>query len=155
MSKTPSEYAKKLRDPRWQKKRLEIFTRDEWRCQQCSDTEATLHVHHRQYVFGKDPWDYSSDWLVTLCEHCHEAETHDRKEAERNLLSFLRLEALSTASDVQELYNTLYLRTFGNGYSFSVSLSAIDYVLRSQDFMAEYFKFLEQRRIEKASGGAA
>lgn len=32
------EYAKKLMDPRWQKKRLEIFKRDGWKCQNCGLT---------------------------------------------------------------------------------------------------------------------
>lgn len=40
-----SEYLEKLKDPRWQKRRLEIFQRDEFTCQVCFDTESTLHVH--------------------------------------------------------------------------------------------------------------
>lgn len=32
-----SEYKEKLKDPRWQKKRLQIFERDDWCCQKCGD----------------------------------------------------------------------------------------------------------------------
>lgn len=65
-----SAYAKKLRDPRWQKKRLEILRRDNWTCFWCGDTESTLHVHHTVYT-GKDPWETWDDCLLTLCEACH------------------------------------------------------------------------------------
>lgn len=65
-------YAEKLRDPRWQKKRLEILERDEWRCRRCGDPTKTLHVHHGYYEPGYEPWDYDSRTMWTLCEECHE-----------------------------------------------------------------------------------
>jgi hypothetical protein len=71
MAKT---YSEKLKDPRWQKKRLEILNRDEWACANCGNNTKTLHVHHRYYITGNEPWEYDSDVLVTLCEECHEAE---------------------------------------------------------------------------------
>jgi len=71
-----SSYAEKLKDPRWQKKRLEIFERDEWKCILCDDTEATLHVHHTKYLPNHNPWDYDNGDLETLCDVCHEM-THD------------------------------------------------------------------------------
>jgi hypothetical protein len=69
-------YSEKLRDPRWQKKRLEIMQRDGFRCQECTDDSTTLHVHHTRYVKGREPWEYSNGFLVTLCEKCHE-NMHD------------------------------------------------------------------------------
>ena len=69
MSKT---YAEKLKDPRWQKKRLEILERDKFACRYCADKEKTLHVHHVYYEKGKSPWEYEGDMLLTLCERCHE-----------------------------------------------------------------------------------
>jgi 5-methylcytosine-specific restriction endonuclease McrA len=83
-------YSEKLKDPRWQKKRLEILERDGWRCVLCENTEATLHVHHRRYFHGKDPWEYPSNLLSTLCENCHESEREMRKEYESDLLEILR-----------------------------------------------------------------
>lgn len=49
------KYLEKLKDPRWQKKRLKVFERDEWTCQCCNDTESTLNVHHRYYKHNADP----------------------------------------------------------------------------------------------------
>lgn len=68
-------YAEKLKDPRWQRKRLEIFQRDGFMCMSCTSEGETLHVHHRYYEKGLDPWDYTNEALVTLCEGCHERVT--------------------------------------------------------------------------------
>jgi hypothetical protein len=72
-------YAEKLRDPRWQKKRMEILERDGWACSKCGATDKTLHVHHKRYEAGRDPWDYPGDALAALCEQCHEAEHADQQ----------------------------------------------------------------------------
>lgn len=83
-------YSDKLKDPRWQKKRLEILERDEWTCQRCFDTSSTLHVHHFRYIPGKEPWDYDNDSLLTICAECHEQEKDSRKEKEGSLLEILK-----------------------------------------------------------------
>jgi hypothetical protein len=69
MAKT---YYEKLKDPRWQKKRLQIMDRDKFSCRYCGNSERTLNVHHLLYEKGANPWDYESNLLVTLCEKCHE-----------------------------------------------------------------------------------
>lgn len=69
---TKLTYREQLLHPNWQRKRLEVMQRDEFRCQRCMDTEATLHVHHKQYAKGRMAWEYPTDELVTLCEVCHE-----------------------------------------------------------------------------------
>lgn len=66
-------YWEKLKDPRWQKKRLKIMERDNFACTNCGDDSATLNVHHSFYKRGRAPWDYHDQWLVTLCEDCHKA----------------------------------------------------------------------------------
>lgn len=81
MRKRATTYGDKLRDPRWQRKRLEILWRDDFTCRLCSDKESTLHVHHLRYDRGADPWDYPEICLVTLCEACHE-EMHVAKFGE-------------------------------------------------------------------------
>lgn len=65
-------YSEKLRDPRWQKRRLEILNRDGWACQFCGDKTNTLHVHHYFYHAGMEPWESTELDLVTLCESCHD-----------------------------------------------------------------------------------
>lgn len=63
-------YSEKLKDPRWQKVRLHVFERDEWRCKLCDDPSTSLHVHHKSY-FGSNPWDTPTGELVTICSECH------------------------------------------------------------------------------------
>lgn len=68
------EYADKLKDPRWQKKRLLIFERDNWTCQSCGDSTSTLHIHHLKYLQWNEPWEYEDHYLITYCHKCHESE---------------------------------------------------------------------------------
>lgn len=63
-------YFEKLKDPRWQKKRLQIFERDKWACLCCDRKDETLCVHHLVYS-AKEPWDEPDENLETLCEDCH------------------------------------------------------------------------------------
>jgi hypothetical protein len=79
-------YAEQLKDPRWQKKRLEILERDKWTCIYCNDTETTLHVHHSEYSKGY-AWEAGSYYLRTVCEHCHK-ELEDAKKKNR-LINFI------------------------------------------------------------------
>jgi hypothetical protein len=71
-------YGEKLKDPRWQKKRLEIMERDEFTCQYCQCKNQTLHVHHKTYEFNNDPWDYEDFNFITLCKLCHTEEEYQK-----------------------------------------------------------------------------
>ncbi len=73
-------YSDLLKDPRRQKRRLEILERDKFTCQVCGSTTKTLHVHHIWYYSGMMPWQYSGDLLITLCLECHESEENKKKE---------------------------------------------------------------------------
>lgn len=68
-------YSEKLKDPRWQRKRLEVMQRDSFACQSCGDESSTLQVHHSYYLPKWMPWQYPEDSLITLCEGCHEEQT--------------------------------------------------------------------------------
>lgn len=59
------------KDPRWQRKRLEILNRDEFACRICGDTEMELHVHHLVYTRGHKPWEYENKHLLSVCKQCH------------------------------------------------------------------------------------
>jgi hypothetical protein len=84
------KYSEKLKDPRWQKKRLEIFERDKWMCQKCLNKDLTLHVHHLWYLNNKEPWEYDNDLLLTLCTSCHDVEHETRPYNEQVLLQILK-----------------------------------------------------------------
>ena len=83
-------YGEKLKDPRWQKRRLQVLERDDWTCQLCRSKDKTLHVHHRWYEKGAEPWEAPDEALVVLCEGCHTNEGGVRHEMEALLLEALR-----------------------------------------------------------------
>jgi hypothetical protein len=86
-------YIEKLKDPRWQKKRLEVFQRDNFTCQKCFDDQNNLPlaVHHLHYEKGKEPWEYPIERLTTLCEDCHQEEYENQYASEAELIKSLRL----------------------------------------------------------------
>lgn len=92
-------YYEKLRDPRWQRKRLEIMERDEFACSWCGDGESTLSVHHGYYAKRRSPWEYEDLSLHTLCEECHKAaqDTLAKVHREVGLMHPEYLEALLPA----------------------------------------------------------
>lgn len=76
-------YSDKLKSPKWQKKRLEILQRDEFKCTKCFNDEIELNVHHKKYIFGLNPWEYENDNLTTLCIKCHKNQ-HDKNKIDFN-----------------------------------------------------------------------
>ena len=136
-------YSEKLKDPRWQRKRLEILQRDDFTCQKCKDKESTLHVHHRIYLKGNDPWDYPDELLVTLCENCHEAEGVEALPKQRVLIEEL-LKAGIYSSDMDYL-----------GHILSEALKVLEYrdfdfllirISLSDEFRNEILSYLEAER---------
>jgi hypothetical protein len=99
MATEKKSYSEKLKDPRWQKRRLDIMNRDSFTCRYCSDTTSTLHVHHIKYVSGLEPWDYPEYFLITICESCHTYEHGNRKECDE-LMACAFAEAGLSARDV-------------------------------------------------------
>lgn len=69
---TAPTYSEQLKHPLWQRKRLHILERAGWACQACGATDSQLHAHHKVYLKGHWPWDYSDDLLECLCDPCHE-----------------------------------------------------------------------------------
>lgn len=67
-------YRDKLKHPKWQKRRLEILSRDNFTCRGCGSKEIELHVHHKVYYKFRDPWDYADNELITYCILCHNWE---------------------------------------------------------------------------------
>lgn len=107
-------YWQKLQDPRWQKLRLEVFQRDQFKCVHCTDSATTLHVHHEYYIGGREPWEYPLSAFTTLCAGCHKRASEES----------------SNQTPAWEVYNELYLRCvngFGVGKSNGADL--IDAVL--------------------------
>jgi 5-methylcytosine-specific restriction endonuclease McrA len=77
-------YIDLLKHPLWQRKRLEVLNSKDWTCEACGSVEKCLHVHHKKYVYGRNPWEYELKDLSVLCEDCH-AEVEWFKKYDRNL----------------------------------------------------------------------
>jgi hypothetical protein len=71
-------YSEKLKNPKWQRKRLEILSRDNFKCSLCGSEEIELHVHHLKYT--KEPHNAPDKDLETLCKHCHSLKTFFKEE---------------------------------------------------------------------------
>jgi hypothetical protein len=64
-------YYELLKHPLWQRKRLEVLQREQFRCEQCEADDKMLHVHHTYYERGLKPWEYPTESLRALCADCH------------------------------------------------------------------------------------
>jgi len=94
-------YSELLKDPRWQKKRLKVLERDEWKCNKCGDKSQQLHVHHKKYIHGKKPWEYTFNMLETLCAECH--KDHHKKEKLYEYFKDVELENVKYVIDIHSV----------------------------------------------------
>ena len=102
MNTKQTSYSEKLRDPRWQKKRLCVMQRDGFACRDCGDQKSTLQVHHCYYEKG-GPWATDERFLLTLCGDCHE-KRGDLESDGKRALGFI-FANLSNSSDDESLHN--------------------------------------------------
>ena len=104
-------YQADLQDPRWQRKRLEIFQRDAFECIRCGDRETTLVVHHRSYHLR--PWDCPDFDLETLCQPCHQAEHAVQDDGGPTLFALRQMiERAHSVGNWDELWRLCHLRKF-------------------------------------------
>lgn len=87
-------YWELLKDPRWQRKRLEIMQRAGFACEECGDNISTLNVHHKIYRKGAMPWEYENAELQCLCEHCHEEQHGLRTRLNEAIARFAAIDRL-------------------------------------------------------------
>ena len=92
-------YSEKLLDPRWQKLRLDVFSRDKFTCRICGDKSSTLNAHHVHYhPLADGPWDYEIESLITLCQSCHSAEHEGLSAAKSSvMLALIKLGYTTTS----------------------------------------------------------
>lgn len=64
-------HSEQLKDRRWQQKRLEVFQRAGFRCEDCPDPTSQLNVHHVYYLYGHYIWDHPDFLLKCVCDRCH------------------------------------------------------------------------------------
>jgi len=143
------EYTEKFKDPRWQRKRLEILERDNWCCQRCYDDTKILHIHHCFYEKNHDPWDYPNDSLITLCEDCHENEKENRPYTEKWLLRILRkLFRENSLDELVDGFNHMELLALPEVVA-SVYAWAIENPNIQRELIDKYFKHLKAKQKVK------
>lgn len=135
MKKTYSEL---LRDPRWQRKRLEILNRSNFACDECNASDKTLNVHHKRYKKGAAPWEYDNNDLCSLCEDCHERR-HDLEKAIRS-----RLERLSN-DDLEGVLGYVEGNCLNTDEGNSISLRGPRYINGLADALGD--SWLSYRRL--------
>ena len=67
-----SDFWEKYKDPRWQRKRLELMELAGFTCEDCGAKDKPLNVHHSVYHKGRNPWEYPNNLLRCVCEDCHQ-----------------------------------------------------------------------------------
>jgi hypothetical protein len=134
-----SAYSEKLKDPRWQKKRLKILERDNWECRVCGDNKSALHVHHRYYLPNTEVWDYPDEALITLCEDCHEIEKEDIFVVIDRIKFVLQSKFLSY--DISGLAEALYQL---NPAPVGVNESVFQYIFRQDNFDKAWENFSDE-----------
>jgi 5-methylcytosine-specific restriction endonuclease McrA len=103
-------YQADLQDPRWQRKRLEIFQRDDFQCVRCGDKDTKLAIHHRSY-HGK-PWECPDVDLETLCDPCHHEESDTSKGFPTLLALRQMIHRAHAAKNWDEVWRLCHLREF-------------------------------------------
>ncbi|MFP4017948.1 MAG: HNH endonuclease [Bacteroidales bacterium] len=118
-------YAEKLKDPKWQKKRLEILERDNWTCQVCGNTKKTLHVHHFKY--NSNPWNTPELFLTTVCEDCHR-EVQEGQNAINRAIQSLMAEHTKYLTEIFEIIDFMSTLNQYNLQAFWEIVHKIDYI---------------------------
>jgi len=130
-----SSYSDQLKHPLWQKKRLEIMSRDGFKCCDCNNTDKMQNVHHKYYTDGKKPWEYPDKCLITLCEDCHEK----RHRIDNKFKEFLEVlpAGFGTVShgNLWQLYNSPKSFSQLLGYVFDSIMNGAD--------ETDFFSFME------------
>lgn len=89
-------YASKLKDPRWQKRRLELLQAADWTCKECHSKSDTLHVHHGYYKRNTEPWDYPDEVMHVVCEACHQEMQEFLEQLHREIAEFGKFDLFIT-----------------------------------------------------------
>lgn len=149
-------YAQKLQDPRWQRKRLEILGRDQFRCRKCFNDGNSLHVHHIAYNHG-EPWDIDNELLITLCKKCHDQESIDVKTSLANLINSIKSSGYMSheINLIAEIFTNASARKIGEPkileiiWHIGTYRPAWEYCVASySDEAKDVFKYLEEKFME-------
>lgn len=110
--KNKKSYADKLKNPLWQKKRLEILDRDNFKCVHCESQDRELHVHLK-YDFKKEIWELDNDCYETVCKLCHEQIT-DVNNRFKNAISDLDISEKEFVIDLIRIHREYFCNKYSD-----------------------------------------
>lgn len=113
-------YYEKLKDPRWQKKRLKILERAGFKCEYCGASDKTLHVHHGYYEKWLDPWEYEDSTLWCLCVDCHEDVSITTSKI-YSIIAIIRPSDLDSLLGFVEFFWDLFIKFHATYYPFGLA----------------------------------
>lgn len=133
-------YSEKLRDPRWQRKRLEVLNRDDFTCQLCGAKETELHVHHEAYKKGANPWEYDNSWLITYCKYCHIIF----QSFEKQKIGVIQVKRVNDFFLVDSFYYTTEMDCESELYIYKLNKNSdeLDYIYNDQKNKINLFQIL-------------
>ena len=138
--KNKFDYSSILKNPKWQKRRLEIMQRDNFTCQCCFNKDEELTVHHKYYISGVKPWDYSDSCYVTLCGSCHN-NFHEYFQKEQRKPYYSLTNKINNSYTVTETDAFLFenymdnvVDLYGNSGFKSMSDMALSMIIKEEDF---------------------
>lgn len=152
------DYAEQYTHPNWQKRRLEILTRDGFKCRNkhcynlLNDLPAQLHIHHLYYKEGAKLWEYPDSALITFCKDCHRNEEDTLKSLRYSFFSAVRGMGLNS----KEICDLEWAFT-NNSEDFdrSAMFSHIVWMLSFMSFEQMVEIFLLSNEIQSPTNGAS
>lgn len=142
-----SKYTDLLKDPKWQRKRLEIMNRDSWKCGICQDDSEMLVVHHKYYDKDKMPWQYPDKAYITLCFDCHNELHKDQKQLHSDIIEHFKRSEFSMEEvwEIAKVFKYLKLR----GKSSSRLILALRVFLEDENSLEKILADVDKFSIEQ------
>lgn len=126
-----NSYGEKLKDPRWQRYRLELMGRDDFACRLCGDRSTTLNIHHLKY--SGEPWDAPAEFLWTLCADCHTIVSANKIDLMSSVVRVRKIpkEKSTTILFCDETGLSVYTKTLaGVGFLFGLKHDTLRFVVQ-------------------------
>lgn len=121
-------YLDDFKTPQWQKRRLEILSRSDFKCEICGCESRQLHVHHKYYDQDKRAWEYDDKSLIALCDECHRDE-HEYISGLYDMVKCLQENSAKAGFTASDLF--YYLHGIELSLHFYTKEGAVDYIIRS------------------------
>ena len=126
------DYDKQRLDERWKKRSEEIMKRDNYTCQLCGMKYNMVYVYPLKELRGVDYYDYSDEFLITLCPICYSRANKDYKKILKNNTSKRKVATIASLENsfiyfrniLSELHERIATKIISS-YIINIALSKI------------------------------